>query len=164
MSEPETTRSETTKPFSIESVPWHEWSRGSRFGSRVRRIGKFGGASHVGVLIEELPPGKQSCPLHYHIEEEEQMMILAGEATLRLGDERYTVRAGDYVVFPAGQKLGHCLVNESDAVCRFLMIGESRPNDVCVYPDSNKVLVPQTGEIYDKSAVRDYWDGEAIDG
>lgn len=91
-------------------------------------------------------------------------MILAGEATLRLGAERYLVKAGDYVVFPAGQKLGHCLVNESDEVCRFLMIGERKENDVCVYPDSNKVLVPQTGEIYDKSVVRDYWDGEAIDG
>ncbi|GGF16096.1 hypothetical protein GCM10011611_22320 [Aliidongia dinghuensis] len=159
MSEPQ-----ATKPFSIESVPWEEWSKGARFGSRVRRIGKFGGASHVGVLIEELLPGKQSCPLHYHAEEEEQMMILAGEATLRLGDERYKVKAGDYVVFPAGQKLGHCLINESDAVCRFLMIGESKPNDVCVYPDSNKVLVPQTGEIYVKSETRDYWYGEDIGG
>ena len=160
MSEPQ-----ATKPFSIESVPWEEWSKGARFGSRLRRLGKFGGASHVGVLIEELPPGKQSCPLHYHMAEEEQLMILAGEATLRLGAQRYLMKAGDYVVFPAGQKLGHCLVNESDAVCRFLIIGEDKPdNDVCVYPDSNKVLVPQTGEVYDKSAVRSYWDGEDIGG
>lgn len=155
---------EATKPFSIDSVPWEEWSEGERFGSRVRRIGKAGGASHVGVLVEELPPGKQSSPLHYHTAEEEQLMILAGEATLRLGDERYLMKAGDYVVFPAGQKLGHALVNESDETCRFLMIGERDPNDVCIYPDSNKIYSRQTGETYDKSAVRDYWDGEDTGG
>ena len=153
---------EPTKPFSIESMPWEEWSEGERFGSRVRRLGKFGGASHVGVLVEELPPGKQSSPLHYHTAEEEQLLILAGAATLRLGDERYPMKTGDYVVFPAGQKLGHALVNESNETCRFLMIGERNPDDVCIYPDSNKVFIRQTGEVYDKSAVRDYWDGEDV--
>jgi uncharacterized cupin superfamily protein len=155
---------EPTKPFPIESVPWEEWSEGARFGSRLRRLGKFGGASHIGVLVEELPPGKQSTPLHYHTAEEEQLMILAGQATLRLGDERYPMKAGDYVVFPAGQKLGHALVNESDETCRFLMIGERNPNDVCIYPESNKIYIQQTREVYDKSAVRDYWDGEDMGG
>ena len=158
------TDAEPTKPFSIESVPWEEWSEGARFGSRVRRLGKFGGASHVGVLVEELPPGKQSSPLHDHTAEEEQLMILAGEAILRLGGERHPMKAGDYAVFPAGQTLGHALVNESEAVCRFLMIGERNPNDVCIYPESNKLFIRQTGEVYDKSAVRDYWDGEDTGG
>ncbi|HLZ67081.1 MAG TPA: cupin domain-containing protein [Aliidongia sp.] len=152
--------SETTKPFAIESVPWEEWSEGTKFGSRLRRLGKFGGASHVGVVMEELAPGMQSSPLHYHMLEEEHLMMLAGRATLRLGDQRYALSAGDYVVFPAGQKAGHALVNDSDEVCRFLMIGERNPNEVCVYPDSNKVLVCLTDELYDKSAVRNYWAGE----
>jgi len=81
-------------------------------------------------------------------------------ATLRLGDKSHEISAGDYVVFPAGQKAGHCLVNDSDAVCRFLIIGERNPNDVIVYTDTGKVSVRSLRNIYRGSATVDYWEGE----
>ena len=68
-------------------------------------------------------------------------MILSGSATLLLGDERIPMKEGDYVCFPAGQKVGHALLNESDAVCRFLIIGEDKKEEVVVYTSTNKVLV-----------------------
>ncbi|WP_394890761.1 hypothetical protein ACG873_05250 [Mesorhizobium sp. AaZ16] len=43
------------------------------------------------------------------------------------------------------------------------MIGEQNPNDVCVYPDSNKVMVRalrSEDDIFDMAAIRRYWDGE----
>jgi uncharacterized cupin superfamily protein len=42
------------------------------------------------------------------------------------------------------------------------MIGERNPNDVCVYPDSNKLAVNalRTDSIFDMSGIRTYWDGE----
>lgn len=43
------------------------------------------------------------------------------------------------------------------------MIGERHANDVCVYPDSNKVFIRalRGGEaILDLAAARKYWDGE----
>ncbi|WP_437965624.1 cupin domain-containing protein [Sorangium sp. So ce260] len=154
------------KPIDVESVPWEVWSKGSRFGSRYRHLTKavMGDAYHVGVAIEELSPGKQSSPAHYHLLEEEHILILEGRATLRLGDETIEMSAGDYVCFPARQKAGHCLINTSDAPCRFLVIGEQKPDEVCVYTDSNKILVRSVGEVYDKSQARDYWDGEATGG
>ena len=94
-------------PIDVESLPWEEWAEGVRFGGRVRRVGEQAGATRVGVLIEELPPGRQSAPLHWHTREEEHLWFLAGAATLRLGDERHAVKAGDYVCFPAGQRIGH---------------------------------------------------------
>jgi uncharacterized cupin superfamily protein len=148
-----------TAPFSVEDVPWEEWHQGVRFGSRVRQIGQYGGGSHVGVVVEELAPGKQSCPAHYHLLEEEHLLILEGQVTLRLGDQTYAVSAGDYVCFPAGQTAAHTLVNNGTAPCRFLIIGENNPHDVTVYPDSEKVLVRATQEIYRKAAL-DYWQGE----
>ena len=159
-SHPQELSSVSAKPFAIEDVPWEEWSQGVRFGSRYRALGKFAGSTHVGVSIEELPPGKQSCPLHWHTLEEEHMWFLEGRATLRLGDARHPVQAGDYVCFPAGRREGHALVNDSDAPCRFLIIGERNPNDVCVYPDSKKIYVRSSGDIYPLSAKVDYWDGE----
>ncbi len=44
------------------------------------------------------------------------------------------------------------------------MIGERNPNEVCVYPDSNKLAVDalRTREsIFDMAGRKDYWDGEA---
>ena len=81
-----------------------------------------------------------------------------------LGEERLCFKAGDYAVFPAGEKTGHCLINETDAVCRYIVIGENNPNESCVYPDSNKVSNRWLGERYDRSAQRDYWDGEEQGG
>lgn len=152
------------RPIASESVPWEEWTEGPRFGSRYRHLTKaaMGGKDYrVGVSIEELPPGKQSCPAHWHVLEEEHLLVLEGRATLRLGDERIELRAGDYVCFPPRQAAGHCLVNESDAVFRFVMIGEQKRDEVCVYTDSNKVLVRSLGVVLDRGAVKDYWDGEA---
>jgi uncharacterized cupin superfamily protein len=151
------------KPIASESVAWEEWSHGERFGSRFRHLttAAVGGNDyHVGVQIEELPPGKQTCPLHWHVLEEEHVMVLDGRVTLRLGEERIEMRTGDYVVFPAKQAAGHCFVNEGDAVVRLLVIGERKGDEVCVYPDSNKVLVRALGQVFDRAAVKEYWDCE----
>jgi uncharacterized cupin superfamily protein len=150
------------RPVSTESVPWEAWSQGTRFGSRFRHLtsAAVGTSYHVGIQIEELAPGHQSSPAHYHLLEEEHLLVLEGRPTLRLGAERFELSPGDYACFPAGQRAGHCLINESQAVCRLLVIGERSPNEVCVYTDSNKVMVRGNGEIYDRAAVRAYWDGE----
>jgi uncharacterized cupin superfamily protein len=158
-------------PFAVESVAWAPWSQGVRYGGKVRVLSDTrtpASRLKIGVAIEELPPGKQSCVFHYHLLEEEHIWILSGSATLRLGEERYTVTAGDFVSFPAGARDGHCLINETEAPCSFLIIGDNDPNEVCVYPDSNKIMVRALGrqgmeDIFDAAATRDYWHGELGD-
>ena len=74
--------------------------------------------------------------------EEEHALVLQGEVTLLLGDERYyPMKAGDYACFPAGQEVGHSFLNSGTGPCSWLMIGERNPNDVCVQPDSSKMEV-----------------------
>lgn len=152
-------------PMPIESVPWTEFSQGARFATRYRVLSDTrNDGRKIGVSYEELPPGKQSCPFHYHMKEEEHIVALEGEATLRLGDERYTLRAGDYVGFPAGERLGHCLINETDKPFRYIMIGDNDPHEVCVYPDSNKIQVRSLDRAIIRDGERlDYWDGEETD-
>ena len=151
-------------PIATDRIPWEEWSEGVRFGGRVRPIGALAGGSRVGVLMEELPPGKQSAPFHWHTREEEHMWFLEGRASLRLGDERHPVKAGDYVCFPAGRALGHCVVNDSQAACRYLVIGERISDDVCIYPDSRKVMVRSADRaVFSLDTKKDYWDGEQTD-
>jgi uncharacterized cupin superfamily protein len=152
------------KPISSDDVAWTEWSDVPRFAIRYRHLSlaTLGEDYRVGVAIEELAPGKQSSPVHYHIFEEEHVFILEGALTVRIGSSTHEMKAGDYVCFPAGQKAGHCLINTSAALCRYVIIGERNPNEVVVYTDSNKVLVRALGRraIFDLAATRDYWDGE----
>jgi uncharacterized cupin superfamily protein len=70
------------------------------------------------------------------------------------------MKAGDYIFFSAGQKIGHSFLNSGAGSCSYLMIGERNPSDVCVMPDSNKLEVRALRTIYDMSGVRDYLDGE----
>jgi uncharacterized cupin superfamily protein len=149
------------EPFSVDAVPWEDYSHGDRFGTRVRQLGEFGGCSHVGVCMEELAPGKRAYPAHYHMLEEKHLLILEGGVTLQLGGKSFELSSGSYVCFPAGQKAGHALLNNSGAPCRYLIIGERNPNDVIVYTDSGRVGVRLTGEGYRKSATMDYWEGES---
>jgi uncharacterized cupin superfamily protein len=149
-----------SRPFSVDAVPWTEYAHGERFGTRTKELGQFGGGSHVGVCIEELAPGRQTCPAHYHMLEEEHLLMLDGTATLRLGAHSHELGPGSYVCFPAGQKAGHTLINNGSLPCRYLIIGERNPHDVIVYTDSGRVGVRLTGEGYRQSATMGYWDGE----
>jgi uncharacterized cupin superfamily protein len=152
------------KPVSSLEIAWEAWSEVPRFGVRYRHLSSaaLGEDYRVGVAIEELAPGKQSSPAHYHIFEEEHLYLLEGALTVRIGSASYEMKAGDYVCFPAGQKAGHCLINKSAAVARYVIVGERNPNEVAVYTDTNKVLVRALGRraIFDLGGVRGYWDGE----
>lgn len=156
--------SASPKPIASRDVAWEEWAEVPRFGLRYRHLTRaaVGADYRVGVAIEELPPGRQSSPAHFHVLEEEHVFILEGTLTLRLGARAHAMKAGDYACFPAGQKAGHCLVNAGDAPCRYVVVGERNPNEVVVYTDSDKVLVRALGPraIFDRSAKRGYWDGE----
>ncbi|MEJ6784187.1 cupin domain-containing protein [Aminobacter sp. Piv2-1] len=148
-----------SEPFAATEAPLELFSHGERFGSSFRHLSNFAGGTHVGVALEELAPGKETNPSHYHMLEEEHAFILEGSLTLKLGQRRHVMKAGDYVCFPAGQKVGHSLYNHTDAPCRYLIIGERNPSDVIVYPESGRVSVRLTGEGYRKATTMDYWEG-----
>jgi uncharacterized cupin superfamily protein len=154
-------------PIASDSVPWEDTFSAEKFGGRARHLTSAAMGEddwHVGMAIESPAPGKRLFPRHYHMLEEEQVLVLEGEVTLLLGEERHVMKPGDYVCFPAGQKIGHSFLNSGTGPCRYLVIGENRASDVCVYPDSNKLSVPGLAErshVFDKAAIRKYWDGEA---
>ena len=144
------------EPFATEKVPWEDFSHG-KFGMRYQQLGNYGGGTKLGVCMEILEPGKQANQSHYHLLEEEHLYVLEGEMTLTLGDKSYVLQVGSYVCFPAGQNQGHSITNHSPCICRYLVMSDRNPNDVIIYPETDKVSVRATGEIYQKSAVLDYW-------
>lgn len=95
----------------------------------------------LGVSRSRLPKNRTMCPFHYHEREDEVFFVLSGRGILRYGDEVRELRAGDCVSCPAGTKTAHQIGNPFDEDLVYLAIGPHDPHEVCVYPDSNKMMV-----------------------
>lgn len=84
--------------------------------------------------------------------------MLEGRGVLRYGDELTELRAGDCVSCPAGKQIAHQIANPYQEDLVYLAIGNYDPHEVCVYPDSNKVMVrgvEQLGTVAPKSYFED---------
>ncbi len=91
--------------------------------------------------MTRLPPGRAACPHHYHQLEDEVFYILSGRGWLRYDDQLSELRPGDCVSCPAGTGKAHQIANPFNENLVYLAIGPNDPNEVCVYPDSNKMMV-----------------------
>ncbi|MGH6609918.1 MAG: cupin domain-containing protein [Burkholderiaceae bacterium] len=125
-------------------------------------------AQKLGASVDVVPPGKVTCPFHLHYAQEEMFVILEGEGTLRVADERIPVRAGDVIDIPPGPGYPHQFINTSDAPLKYLSISTQEAPEVCEYPDSGKYLLYaedggpllQDGRMHRPDTDLDYWDGE----
>lgn len=96
---------------------------------------------HLGVRLEEIRPGGSSSIHHYHTLEEEHVIVLAGDATLVLGNEEHPVEKGDHFWFRAAREEPHHIENKSDKPFKFLVFGERKSGDVVVYPEKQVMMV-----------------------
>jgi uncharacterized cupin superfamily protein len=92
------------------------------------------------MYVNDLRPGRSSCPYHYEYEEE-WMIVVDGTVVVRAPDGERTLQRGDLVRFPPGPAGAHKIMNRSDSPARTLMFSSARVPAVSVYPDSNKIGV-----------------------
>src|SRR3954464_797837 len=104
----------------------------------ANRLGPGLGASRLGASVYEIPPGQSLCPYHYETEEE-WLLVLAGELTLRHPEGEDVLSPGDVVAFPVGPAGAHKTTNRGTETVRMLMWATVDTSGYCVYPDSNKV-------------------------
>ena len=128
------------KTGSIYPPPFDGWMAGRR----TLQLGRAGGLTQFGVNITILPPGGRSSLRHWHLHEDEFVMILDGTLTLVTDDGEHAMGPGDCAAFPAGDPVGHTMVNRSDAEARFLVVGSRAPHEVCTYTDVD-LRVEMTG-------------------
>jgi len=133
-----------------------------KFEAEDFEIGLLIGARKLGYRIAELPPGKAFCPLHSHVLEEEFFFVLDGHPSIRTLRGTIACRPGDFIAFPTGRRGTHQLRNDSAAPCTVLLVGMNGPEEVCFYPDSEKVLVDTAAGrlIVRAKPALDYLDGE----
>lgn len=72
------------------------------------------------VLDLEIPSGPGVTPLHVHHENDEATLVIEGELTVRLGDERHVLGPGEFVNAPSG--LPHTYRNSGDGPARALFV------------------------------------------
>lgn len=135
------------------------------FRSGLARLGKLlGGAEESGISVYELPPGQAVCPYHYECGEEEWLLVLEGNPTLRHPDGSERLDPWDVVFFPKGPAGAHGIRNETEATVRVLMFSTVVVPTATVYPDSDKVGVwtgdPEADVLVRRESRVDYFDGE----
>jgi uncharacterized cupin superfamily protein len=127
------------------------------------------GSERLGASLYDLPPGEAICPYHYHLANEELLIVLHGRPHLRTPEGWRQAEEGEVVAFPVGERGAHQLVNRTDTDVRLLMISEMRSPEIPVYPDSGKIGVREHAPGSGREGLRfnfhpddalDYWDGE----
>jgi uncharacterized cupin superfamily protein len=156
---------------SIEEPDFDEPREHPGFRCKRARLSRQAGSERLGLSMWELPPGEAAYPYHYHLTEEELVMVLDGTPSLRTHDGWRELREGEVVAFPRGEDGGHQLVNRTAEVVRFLAFSTSGEPDVVIYPDSGKLgayeRLPEGGglrALFRLKDTVDYHDGEQPPG
>ena len=126
-------------------------------------LGGLFGAVATGMGVYELAPGNAAWPYHFEATEEEWLIVLEGELTLRTPSGEAILHAGDVACFPAGAAGAHAVRNHTDARVRYAMPStRASRGGASVYPDSGKVSVWGPG-FHHRGRLGepvDYWEGE----
>jgi uncharacterized cupin superfamily protein len=133
----------------------HSHKPGFRF-SRASICKPLGGEL-IGGALYEFDPGEQLWPYHFHRNNEEWLIIVAGSPILRTPEGERELRAGDIVGFAEGESGAHTLYNRSESPARVAIFSSLRTGSTA-YPDSGKVSA--AGHVFRLADEVDYWDGE----
>jgi uncharacterized cupin superfamily protein len=135
------------------------------FKAGLARLGKELGAAITGISVYELPPGQAVCPYHWEAGEEEWLLVLDGNPTVRHPEGSERLEPWDVVLFPRGAEGAHAVRNETAETARVLMFSNVLQPTATVYPDSDKVGIwtgdPETEGVVRRRDRVDYYDGEA---
>ena len=170
------------KPIiNIDDIALEAWPVGAllsgdaaeRYEAKMGYIGPRVGAQKLGYNITAVPPGKSAFPLHNHYINEEMFFILQGSGELKLGNNSYPIRQGDFIACPPGGKeKAHKMTNTGTEELRYLAVSTKMSPEVVDYPDSGKFgVLHDRGTGPDGKPNRfvfvgrekdscDYWEGE----
>ncbi|HEY2777301.1 MAG TPA: cupin domain-containing protein [Gaiellaceae bacterium] len=106
---------------------------------RAARVGSKIGGERLGMSVYDLPAGEAIGPYHVELTDEEWLIVVHGEVTVRTPDGERTLTAGDVLCFPVGPDGAHVVRNGSNDEARVALI--STKNEFCIveYPEDGKL-------------------------
>lgn len=149
-------------------------AHGDKYAAKLAPISPLLGAQKLGYNLTAVPPGKRAFPYHNHHANEEMVLILEGQGTLRYGKQELPLRKGDIIGCPpGGPEVAHQIINTGDVELRYLAVSTTIDTDVFQYPDSGKFGVVGgrkpgqslaaaafPGKFVVEADCVDYWKGE----
>jgi uncharacterized cupin superfamily protein len=150
--------------FNLHGDEWNRTEERDGWRSKDVWVGHRLNAELIGGSMYELVPGHKLFPYHTHHANEEWLLVVRGQPTLRTADGEQELREGDVAVFRRGKDGFHQVTNRTDSPIRILMISTLIAPDIVEYPDSGKVGARSAdGErilLSRPGPMLDYWDGE----
>lgn len=121
----------------------------------------------LGMRLYELPPGQTQVLYHFHHGNEEAVVVLRGQPTVRTPAGERVLEPGEVVFFPSGPDGAHQLFNAGDEPARYLIAANHASPEVVEYPDSGKIAAmaktpsqagPQLWSMHFLENETGYWD------
>lgn len=124
------------------------------------------GVGRLGLGLYELLPGQTQCAYHFHHGNDEALIVLSGQPTLRTPEGDRLLEPGDVARFPTGPAGAHQMVNRSGEPARYVIAAVHVDPEVVEYPETGKFAAMAKTEgrplwtIHRMNAEVDYFDGE----
>jgi len=150
--------------FNLRSDQWDGERDREGWRGKGALVGHRIGAELIGATMSEVAPGSKLWPYHAHYLNEEWVIVLRGEPTLRTPEGEQVLTEGDVVCFPRGKRGAHQIVNRTASPIRVLMLSSMIPGEIIEYLDTGKLLAKDV-EDEDIMFARpgppvEYWEGE----
>lgn len=154
-------------------APDFDQDRAAPEGFRAQRalLARQAGAQGLGLSLWQLPPGEAAYPYHFHLADEELVVVLEGRPSLRTPGGWRELEPGEIASFAPGESGAHQLVNRGRETARFLSFSGAGHPDIVIYPDSQKLAAAERRpggfslRVHcPESARAGYWDGETPPG
>lgn len=110
------------------------------------RLGDAGGLTQFGVNLVRLEPGALSSLRHWHLAEDEFVMVTEGRCTMVTDEGEIEMEPGDCAAFPAGSPNGHHFINRTAAPASFLVVGSKAKREVATYSDVDLMVTMEGGK------------------
>jgi uncharacterized cupin superfamily protein len=153
-----------TTIFNLHGDEWDRVEERAGWRSRDAFVGQRIGAELIGGSLYELEPGDRLWPYHTHHANEEWLVVVRGEPTLRTPAGERQLREGDVACFPRGPGGAHQVRNGTDTPIRVLMLSTMIAPEIVEYLDTGKVGARgANGErimLSRPGPSVDYWEGE----
>jgi uncharacterized cupin superfamily protein len=151
----------------IFNLNGNEWGRREdRPGWRSKRanVGRSVGGELIGASLYELDPGDRLWPYHTHHANEEWVLVVKGQPTLRTPDGEQQLLEGDVACFPRGAAGAHQVRNDTGTPIRVFMLSTLLMPEIVEYLDTGKVGARSAaGErimLARPGPAAEYWEGE----